>query len=630
MRLRTLVQGCLAATSAGLIVVGALSLHAWMRIGAGLEQVEKMASLRGQLVQLGATVDYVTLLRSDEQGFRSLAREAHQLAESLQGVDEPEAGLGARHLEEISSLSALMLEGIAPGPSSPANSGLMDRPAAQQMRIHLHEISAVLEELTTQAQRRVFAEQQRIAALGLFSALVFAGLAFVGFLTMHRRVARPVFQIQKGLRRVAEGDLEVSIPVLAEDELGELATTFNDMVTRRKEQQSALEESEARLRQSQRLESVGQLTGGVAHDFNNLLTVVQGNAELLVEELGHEPRRQALAGMILKAAERGADLTRSLLAFARRQPLEPRAFDLNARVADMQPLLHRTLGEDVEMRMVPGAGLPRVMADPVQLESAILNLCLNARDAMLHGGLLTLETGLRELDAAQMGDFPDSVSGSFVTLAVSDTGCGIPADQQERVLEPFYTTKEVGMGTGLGLPMVYGFCKQSGGHFSLYSEPGEGTTVRLYLPAAEKEDVTAATAVESDSREVLGGSECILVVEDDPMVREYATQQLSQVGYRVLSADSGPAALDRLEQGETVDLLFTDIVMPGGMNGRQLADLVQERHSRIAVLFTTGYTENAVVHHGRLDPGVELLGKPYRRQELLRRVRQVLDGHRQP
>ncbi|HUG99466.1 MAG TPA: PAS domain S-box protein [Gammaproteobacteria bacterium] len=382
---------------------------------------------------------------------------------------------------------------------------------------------------------------------------------------------------------------------------------------------------EEQARQSRRLESVGQLTGGVAHDFNNLLTVILGNAELLSEQLEAEPRLRPLAEMISGAAQRGAELTQSLLAFARRQALEPSAVDLNALVAGMYGLLHRTLGENIEIKFTPSVEVDRAMVDPAQLESALLNLCLNARDAMPDGGRLTIETGLRELD----GDFAntnlDIVPGEYVMVAVSDTGTGIPQEHLSRVFEPFFTTKEKGKGTGLGLSMVYGFIKQSGGQLHIYSEPSEGTTLRMYLPQAPATEPLAAAPVAG--RPMTGGGETILLVEDDDMVRRYAHNQLVDLGYEVLDAADGPEALEVLREREDVDLLFTDIVMPGGINGRQLAEAACLLNPDLRVLYTSGYTENAIVHHGRLDPGVQLLSKPYRRAELAERIRLALDRH---
>ncbi len=380
---------------------------------------------------------------------------------------------------------------------------------------------------------------------------------------------------------------------------------------------------EDQVRQSQRLESVGQLTGGVAHDFNNLLTVIMGNAELLGEQLAQDSRAGALAKMIASAAQRGAELTQALLAFSRRQALDPKSVDVNERVAEMHALMRRTLGENIEIDFKPATGLVPALVDPAQLESALLNLCLNARDAMPNGGKLTIDTAQRILESDYLDLRPGMQPGKYVVVTVTDTGSGIASDQLEHVFEPFFTTKEAGKGTGLGLSMVYGFIKQSGGQVSIYSEPGEGTAVRMYLPCASAEDASVVAPVTGG--ELPRGSETILLVEDDELVRSYASDQLAAMGYRVLQAGDGPSALEILKLPGQIDLLFSDIIMPGGMNGRQLADAAVLLRPSIKVLFTSGYTQDAVVHHGRLDAGVQLLSKPYRRAELLAKVRDALD-----
>ncbi|MFQ4137955.1 PAS domain S-box protein [Nodosilinea sp. PGN35] len=378
---------------------------------------------------------------------------------------------------------------------------------------------------------------------------------------------------------------------------------------------------EEQLQQSQRLESVGQLTGGIAHDFNNLLTVILGNAELLVELLDVNPRLRPLAEMIGSAAQRGAELTQRLLAFARRQALEPEAVDVNQLIAAMDGLLRRTLGEHIDIELVRGAGLWPALVDPSQLESSLLNLCLNARDAMVQGGQLTLETANTYLNQDYANQHVEVVPGQYVLVAVSDTGLGIAQENLERVFEPFFTTKEKGKGTGLGLSMVYGFVKQSGGHIKIYSELGQGTTIKMYLPRFWG---STEPQFRQGGSTVVGGSELILLVEDDELVRRYAYGQLSDLGYRVLEATDGPTALALLRQRDDIDLLFTDVVMPGGMSGRDLADLARQLRPRLRVLYTSGYTENAIVHQGRLDPGVQLLSKPYGRAELSQKIRDVL------
>lgn len=382
-------------------------------------------------------------------------------------------------------------------------------------------------------------------------------------------------------------------------------------------------EMNERLRQSQKLEAVGQLTGGVAHDFNNLLTVILGNAELLSEHLTDQQQLRMLADMTATAAERGAELTGRLLAFARRQPLEPKQVNLNRLIQGMDSLLRRTLPENIDIETVYAGGLWLCEADPAQLENALLNLAINARDAMTDGGKLTIETGNSLLDESYAGLHEEVVPGQYVLVSVSDTGCGMAPETVGRAFEPFFTTKQMGKGSGLGLSMVYGFTKQSGGHIKIYSEVGEGTTIKLYLPRA----INSADALfEGHVAPVIErGDENILLVEDDPLVREHVCVLLKGLGYQVVTANHADDALDIIMQMPELDLLFTDIVMPGAMNGRQLADRARELRPGIRVLFTSGYTENAIVHHGRLDRGVHLLNKPYRRQELAAKVRKVLD-----
>jgi signal transduction histidine kinase len=419
------------------------------------------------------------------------------------------------------------------------------------------------------------------------------------------------------------GDLGARIePPHPSGELGELIAVLNGAAESLQRQRSAIDDLNRKLQQSQRMEAVGQLTGGVAHDFNNLLTVILGNAETLSDSLEKDPRLRVLADMTAKAALRGAELTGRLLAFARRQPLEPRSTDINKRRADMDSLLRRTLGEQVEIEIVGSAGRWPAMVDPGQLENAILNLCINARDAMPGGGRLTIETGNVHLDADYAAQQGDIEPGRYVMVAVSDTGTGMDAGTLDRAFEPFFTTKEVGKGSGLGLSMVYGFVKQSTGHVRIYSEYGHGTTVKLYLPRADREDDGAEHR--RDDIGVETGNEKILLVEDDDMVREHVAGQLAALGYRVVAAQDGSAAIEALKRHDDFDLLFTDVVMPGGMSGRQLAEQAQVLRPGLPVLFTSGYTENAIVHHGRLDADVHLLQKPYRRHDLAAKIRKVL------
>jgi PAS domain S-box-containing protein len=380
-------------------------------------------------------------------------------------------------------------------------------------------------------------------------------------------------------------------------------------------------EVEAQLRQAQRLEAVGQLTGGIAHDFNNLLTVILGNSELLLEFLGDDGQLRSYAEMTRTAAERGAALTSRLLAFARRQALKPEVIDINQMLGRMDELLRRTIGGNIEIKLVRAAGLWGTLVDPAQLEAAVLNLCINARDAMPHGGQLTIETANVWLDTDYKIGHPEVEPGAHVMLAVTDTGTGIPAEMLDRIFEPFFTTKEVGKGSGLGLSMVYGFVKQSGGHVRLYSEVGRGTTVKVYLRRSDL--LLDDEADDALTHETAGGSERILMVEDDELVRAHVYGQLELLGYRVTPVPDGRTALSVLRH-DRFDLLFTDVVMPGGLNGRELAEAAQALQPGLRVLFTSGFTEHAAVHHGQLDAGAQLLSKPYSRLELARKLRQVL------
>lgn len=379
-------------------------------------------------------------------------------------------------------------------------------------------------------------------------------------------------------------------------------------------------ETTERLRQSQKMDAIGQLTGGVAHDFNNVLTVITGTIEILQEGVADQPSLVAITELIDAAAVRGAEITSQLLTFARRQPLRPDDVDINALVTDTCKLLKPMLGEHVEIVPVLASNAWPALADPSQLSAAIVNLAVNARDAMPGGGKLTLETANVVIDQAvsSNGEIP---AGEFVTIAVTDTGVGIPADIIDRVFEPFFTTKEMGRGTGLGLAMVYGFAKQTGGTVRIESEAGRGTAVMLYLPrskgqAPAKQEPAPAVAA-------LGGHETILVVEDDPLVRGYVIAQLGGLGYKTLIAAEAESALALVDQGAAFDLLFTDVVMPGGMNGRQLAEAVLKRRPGVKVLYTSGYTDE-FVHDGRLDSGVALLRKPYRKSDLSQMIREVL------
>ncbi|MBY0296595.1 MAG: type II toxin-antitoxin system ParD family antitoxin [Methylobacterium sp.] len=384
--------------------------------------------------------------------------------------------------------------------------------------------------------------------------------------------------------------------------------------------------AEAKLAQAQKMEAIGKLTGGVAHDFNNLLQVVSGNLQLLARDVAGQERAERRVANAMAGVSRGAKLASQLLAFGRRQALEPKVVNVTRFVRDMDDMLRRAIGEAVEIETVFAGGLWNTFIDPGQIENALLNLAINARDAMDGRGKLTIELANAHLDDAYARDHDDVAPGQYVMLAVSDTGCGMPPEVVAKVFEPFFTTKAEGKGSGLGLSMVYGFVKQSGGHVKIYSEVGHGTTIRLYLPRAQQtEDVPVAV----ETGPVTGGSETVLVVEDDAEVRATVVELLADLGYRVLKAVDATSALNVIESGIPIDLLFTDVVMPGTLKSPELARKARERLPGLAVLFTSGYTENAIVHGGRLDTGVELLSKPYTREALARKIRHVLANQRQ-
>jgi PAS domain S-box-containing protein len=402
---------------------------------------------------------------------------------------------------------------------------------------------------------------------------------------------------------------------------GELIYCVARDVTEEKRREAALAEAREHLRQAQKMEAIGQLTGGVAHDFNNLLQVISGNLQLLAKDIVGNDRAERRVANAHLAVNRGAKLASQLLAFGRRQALEPRVVNISRLVAGMDELLRRALGETIEIETIGAGGLWNTLIDPANLENAIVNLAINARDAMDGSGKLTIEVGNVSLDDAYAKAQSEVTPGQYVMLAVTDTGSGMTAEIAAQAFEPFFSTKPEGQGTGLGLSMVYGFVKQSHGHIKIYSEVGHGTTVKLYLPRThQKEDALNVPEQEA----VTGGTETILVAEDDDEVRATAVEMLADLGYRVYKARDAVSALSVIEKGHAIDLLFTDVVMPGELKSPELARKARERLPEIAVLFTSGYTENAIVHGGRLDAGVDLLPKPYTRDALARKIRQVL------
>jgi len=480
-----------------------------------------------------------------------------------------------------------------------------DRQTLAKIRAGIEEVLDT--ERTYLDLRQAHAAQSRYVLAGLIGLALLTATILAGVLAISTRTA-----VQGLLERTAELETESKLR----------------------------QEAEKTLRQSQKMEAVGLLSGGIAHDFNNLLTIIIGNLDIMRRALVDAANPGTVAELrskltkpvesALKGANSAAQLTQRLLAFSRRQALEPARVDLDRLVSDMIEILHRSLGEDINIETVLGAGLWPTFVDAHQVENVLLNLALNAKAAMPKGGHLTIETANCYLDDAYVERFGDIEAGQYVLLCVSDTGTGIRTEILDRVFEPFFTTKPQGEGSGLGLAMVHGFVKQSGGHIRIYSEQGHGTTVKIYLPRATGDEKVAAVPAGKPARATpTAGArkdETVLVVEDNDGVREYAVEVLEQLGYRVLAASDAKEALRLLSDGKHVDLLFTDIVLPGAITGRVLADQAKDIRPDLRVLYTTGYTRNAIVHQGRLDPDVHLLNKPYTQQSLARKVRDMLDS----
>jgi signal transduction histidine kinase/CheY-like chemotaxis protein len=431
-----------------------------------------------------------------------------------------------------------------------------------------------------------------------------------------------------GEGKVAHGTTSIALVKNDKGETEQLIVQINDT--------SEKKQVNERLQKAQKMEAIGQLTGGLAHDFNNLLTVIIGNMQLLEGKLGSDEKSTKRVAEVLDAAKKGSDLTRQLLAFARKQELEPRDVGVNGLVAGMAPLIERTIGENVELKVEVMDGDPHTLIDPSQLESAILNLAINARDAMENSGLLTIETQPAYLDRFYADKNPDVVPGHYVMVAVSDSGCGMSAELMEKVFQPFFTTKAPGHGTGLGLSMVYGFIKQSGGHISVYSEVGHGTSVKMYLPrrmrAGEAVSVDAdapvitVTEAQPAPIQVESRRPKILVVEDQEAVRAVACGFLEDFGYEVVEAGDGFQALAQLQEVADIDLMFTDVVMPGGMNGFDLAQAAQSLKPKLKIVHTSGYPKGAMVHQDepRFKNGFIIM-KPYRREELQKIIKDALE-----
>ncbi len=499
--------------------------------------------------------------------------------------------------------------------------------------------------------------------LSVFGTVMVASLLFAAFIStwFQSAVTKPIGALTRAVNQVIRNrDFSSRVTKTTEDEIGTLVDAFNSMLAEVGSRANALEASNQaiqhemkerqalvqklkelndtledriaartadlqraheQLRQSQKLEAVGQLTGGVAHDFNNVLQVITANLQLLQMSLAGNPQAQRRLESAAYAADRGAKLSSQLLAFARRQPLQPLPTNLARILRGMDDLLRRALGESIHIETVVAGGLWTTLIDPNQLENVILNLAINARDAMSGEGKLTLELANSMLDDQYVASEQDVPAGQYVLMAISDTGAGMTPEVMARAFEPFFTTKAEGQGTGLGLSMVYGFVKQSHGHIRIYSEVGSGTTIRIYLPRSHQHETEIHEPLTGPA---VGGTETILVVEDDQNVQATAVDVLTGLGYRVLRANDAQSALTILQSGIPVDMLFTDVVMPGPVRSPELARQAKQMFPDITVLFTSGYTQNAIVHGGRLDPGVELISKPYRREELARKIRHML------
>ena len=504
----------------------------------------------------------------------------------------------------------------------------------------------------------------RMIVIGLFLFVMGVAGAFV----LSRNITGPLYQLTGRATAISRGDDLRSVDIHQDDEVGQLAQAFNTMVEKLRDSQrelerkvqertaqleeanrqleslsetnahkrsvaeqertdalEALHNTEKQLLQSQKLEAVGRLAGGISHDFNNLLTVILGYSDIMKRSLqeGHPLRRNVQE--IVRASERAASLTRQLLAFSRKQVMQPKVFDLNTVVIDLEKMLRRMIGEDVELRVSLQDELDHIKADPVQLEQVIMNLVVNARDAMPRGGKLSIETSNVYLDEAYAREHVSVVPGDYVMLAISDTGCGMNKETRLHIFEPFFTTKEQGKGTGLGLSMVYGIVRQSGGNIWVYSEEGRGTTFKVYFPRV--------TAHAEEYKRISGsldgpqGSETILLVEDAELVRKLARQVLEGAGYRVLEAANAQAAIDLCEtiNGDKIDLLLTDVVMPG-MSGNDMSRILLEKRPEMPVLYMSGYTDDAIVQHGVLEPGINFLQKPFTPGALASKVREVLDA----
>jgi signal transduction histidine kinase/CheY-like chemotaxis protein len=556
------------------------------------ESSQRGYMLTGQPDFLTAYSDFDRQWRGD---LAALRREVRDNATQVQAVDRLD-GLIARRAAYLERGVARKQAGLAIDPAIFAPGHIL--------------MTGIRAQVATMKAREEQLLRQRTSENGRLSLMVSGGLAVSAALV----ILLGLMALRTAQRRMTE----------AVDNGRALADANARLITEAQEREAA----EAQLRQMHKMESIGQLTGGIAHDFNNMLAIVIGSLDMARRRLGEDGDPRVVKGIdnATEGAQRAAQLTARLLAFSRQQPLDPQPTDVNKLVGGMSELLRRTIGEDVRVESVLAGGLWRASIDANQLENAIINLCVNARDAMPGGGKLTIETGNAHLDDAYAATHDEVTPGQYIMVSVADSGTGMPPDVVARAFDPFFTTKGVGKGTGLGLSQVFGFVKQSRGHVKIYSEPGQGTIIKIYLPRHYGADATGSYSIPaSDSLPRAQGEEIILLVEDEERVRHMSVDSLRELGYTVVQASDGEQALEMLTIQPRIDMLFTDIVMPG-INGRILADRARETRPGLKVLYTTGYTRNAIVHNGMLDAGVAFLAKPFTLDQLATKVRQVLDG----
>ncbi len=555
----------------------------------------------------------------DDRHLEILNTIAAMTSAKLKLIDE--AYRVAARTEELYSLNSQLREEVEERQRAEA--------AVRQRDAWLRAIleNAPFEIVLKDKQGRIMAASRNIAealgitpeeAIGRTTADFFPDDVARIYMAADRRVVETGETSQQEVTETWRGEtrhyLNAKFPLTDEDgEIVGIVSLTNDI--------TGLKEAEERLRQAQKMEAVGQLTGGIAHDFNNLLAVIVGNAELLADRTGTVDTEVAA---VLRAAGRGAELTQRLLAFSRRQPLDPRKIDLDQLVAGMHQLFHRTLGESIEIEVVPGPTPWSIVADPGQLENALLNLAINARDAMPGGGRLVVRTANARLTKSNLSSHMEIAPGDYVSLSVGDTGDGMTPEAMEHAFEPFFTTKDVGKGSGLGLSMVYGFARQSGGDVAIESKPGEGCTVTIYLPRAEESAEQAAPDQRPSAPR--GHGETVLVIEDDSALRELAQAMLGRLGYRVLAAGNAVAGLEMLESEATVNLMLVDIQLPGGVSGLDLAEQVVARRPGTRILFMSGNARLPGHAAPALPKGTDLLPKPFYRMDLAQRVRAALDS----